>query len=50
MKHYYVRKNTCNSLKNEIFRKIVPSNLKTLIILIGECRGGEETWRTMYIL
>ena len=27
---------------------IVPSNLKTLIILIGECRGGEETWRTMY--
>ena len=27
---------------------IVPSNLKTLIILIGECRGGEETWKTMY--
>ena len=27
---------------------IVPSNLKTLIILIGECRGSEETWRTMY--
>ena len=24
------------------------SNLKTLIILIGECRGGEKTWKTMY--
>lgn len=23
-------------------------SLKTLIILIGECRGGEETWKTMY--
>ena len=27
---------------------IVPSNLKTLIILIGECRGGEKPWKTMY--
>jgi hypothetical protein len=24
------------------------NNLKTLIILIGECRGNEKTWRTMY--
>jgi hypothetical protein len=24
------------------------NNLKTLIILIGECRGNEETWKTMY--
>jgi hypothetical protein len=27
---------------------MINNNLKTLIILIGECRGGEETWRTMY--
>lgn len=23
-------------------------NLKTLIIMIGECRGGEKTWESMY--
>jgi len=27
---------------------MISNNLKTLIVLIGECRGGEETWRTMY--
>ena len=27
---------------------MINNNLKTLIILIGECRGSEETWRTMY--
>jgi len=27
---------------------MINNNLKTLIILIGECRGDEETWGTMY--